>query len=226
MIKSELNPECGKRLKECLEDRSMTQKQLADLTGFTPQYINNILSGRKPMTVKAANQFAKHLNVKEDYLLCVSEYKSHIDEIVGCSIVKNDARDLLLKFLDIHGIKVLRCTIKTNTGLVLDNPAHLLPPYLCDQKELEGTVLRDKNGDVIAESFCMLDGWHMIGWVFATEKDNLHQIIDIEYEILIDKERVVIDHYKMLECIDFISDSFSLLKTKLKRKYEPSYDLR
>lgn len=66
MIKSELNPECGKRLKQCLEEISMTQSDLADLSGFTQQYISNIVVGKKPMTVKAAKEFASVLNVREE----------------------------------------------------------------------------------------------------------------------------------------------------------------
>ena len=47
MIKSELNTECGKRLKECLQEFPMTQNRLAELTGYSQQYISNIVVGKK-----------------------------------------------------------------------------------------------------------------------------------------------------------------------------------
>ena len=52
MIKAELNPECGKRLKQCLEESFITQADLAETCGFTQQYISNIVTGKKPMTFR------------------------------------------------------------------------------------------------------------------------------------------------------------------------------
>ena len=76
MIKSELNKECGIRLKECLNNSNMTQNELSSLTGYTQQYISNIVVGQKPMTIKAAKLFSKHLHVREAYLLCESNHKT------------------------------------------------------------------------------------------------------------------------------------------------------
>lgn len=70
-----LNIECGKRLKECIKEAEITQRELADQTGFTQQYISYIVRGKKPMTDRAAKLFAKYLHVREDYLLCVSGLK-------------------------------------------------------------------------------------------------------------------------------------------------------
>ena len=66
MIKTELNKECGIRLKECLSEFPMTQNELASLTGYTQQYISNIIVGKKPMTIKAAKMFSEHLNIREE----------------------------------------------------------------------------------------------------------------------------------------------------------------
>ena len=79
MIKSELNLYCVERLKKCLEDFPMSQNELARLTGYTQQYISNIVVGKKPMTVKAASLFAKALNVRQDFLLCESDNKNDAD---------------------------------------------------------------------------------------------------------------------------------------------------
>ena len=81
MIKTILNPECGKRLKECLADSQMTQGEMSSLTGYTQQYISNIVVGKKPLTIKAAKLFSDVLNVREEYLLCIDTFKTESDII-------------------------------------------------------------------------------------------------------------------------------------------------
>ncbi len=79
MIKTELNPECGKRLKQCLEESFVTQADLAETCGFTQQYISNIVTGKKPMTIKAASLFSDALGIRQEYLLCKDDDKRNDD---------------------------------------------------------------------------------------------------------------------------------------------------
>lgn len=76
-----LNHIQGDRLRECLKDANITQIQLARLTNYTPQHINNIVNGRKNMSVESARSFANKLNVSETYLLGESDYKTMYDEL-------------------------------------------------------------------------------------------------------------------------------------------------
>lgn len=76
MIKRKLNPESGKRLRECLEHDGLTQKGLSNSSGYTPQYISNIIVGKKPLTSSAAEVFAKVLNIRKEYLLCEDNFKT------------------------------------------------------------------------------------------------------------------------------------------------------
>ena len=77
MKKSEkINPIQGKRLKECIKDSKLTQKELSKITPYTVQHINNIANSRRSMTREAAHIFAEKLHVDEDYLLGASEYKT------------------------------------------------------------------------------------------------------------------------------------------------------
>lgn len=76
MIKKELNPEHGKRLKECLIDANMSQKDLAIKSKYTQQYISNIIVGKKNMSVESAKIFSKILKVREEYLLCEDNFKT------------------------------------------------------------------------------------------------------------------------------------------------------
>lgn len=66
----------GERLKQCIIDANMTQVELASASGFTQQYVSNIVVGKKPMTVKAASVFSKLLGVRQEYLLLEDDYKT------------------------------------------------------------------------------------------------------------------------------------------------------
>ena len=79
MIKKKVKLECGKRLKDCLASSHITQKELADKTGYTPQYISNIICGKKNMSTDAARLFSKFLNIREQYLLCEDDYKTEYE---------------------------------------------------------------------------------------------------------------------------------------------------
>lgn len=76
--KTEINPECGLRLKEVLNQKKISQLELSKLSSFTPQYISYIIQGLRPMTVSAANAFAKALNIRQEYLLCEDNYKNKL----------------------------------------------------------------------------------------------------------------------------------------------------
>lgn len=63
-------------LKTALKIKKFSQKDLAEASGFTPQYVNNILRGKKPMTLSAAKAFSKILDVRTEYLMGKSIYTS------------------------------------------------------------------------------------------------------------------------------------------------------
>ena len=69
MIKRELNKEHGERLKECLDDAGMTQKELAEKANCTPQFISNVIKGKRNMSFQTAEIFAEILQVRSGYLL-------------------------------------------------------------------------------------------------------------------------------------------------------------
>lgn len=122
MIKSNLNSECGKRLKECLKNCSMTQGELADLTGYTQQYISNIVTGKKPMTIATATHFAEYLNVSEEYLLCESSFKDFFEEIDFAECICNTQDNTLMKLLNLLGYKIKfeSSTLKFNNNSYTD----------------------------------------------------------------------------------------------------------
>lgn len=105
MLKKELNPEHGKRLSECLNDKKMSQKELAEKSGYTKQYISYIVTGKKNMSSDSAEIFANILEVRKEYLLCRDDFKNvrSITKYV-CNQLdsSNDAIIALLNFAGLH----------------------------------------------------------------------------------------------------------------------------
>ena len=81
MINEELNKKRGQRLKECRELRKMTQNKLAMLSHCSPQSISYIENGRRGMSRELAHIFAEKLQVKEEYILLESDFKTDSEKI-------------------------------------------------------------------------------------------------------------------------------------------------
>ena len=103
MIKKELNTTCGKRLKECLNDSHMTQKELAEKTNYSQQYISYVITGKRSASAEALMCFAKVLNVRSEYLLCEDNYKTSGD--AQKALRKSDLENMgsVLHYLDSIG---------------------------------------------------------------------------------------------------------------------------
>ena len=77
--KRELNTNQGKRLKECIEAKKMSQKELAKKSGYSEQYISYIANKKKNMSLESAKMFADILDVDAEYLLCETDCKNFTD---------------------------------------------------------------------------------------------------------------------------------------------------
>ena len=59
----------GEVLKEELEERGISQRQLADGTGLTYSVVNEILNGHRPISAKTALIFEAALDIPADALM-------------------------------------------------------------------------------------------------------------------------------------------------------------
>lgn len=59
----------GEVLKDELEERGISQRQLAESMGLTYSVVNEILNGRRPLTAKTALMFEAALDVPADSLM-------------------------------------------------------------------------------------------------------------------------------------------------------------
>ena len=59
----------GEVLKDEIEERGITQRQLADSMGLTYSVVNEILNARRPLTARTALMFEAALDVPADSLM-------------------------------------------------------------------------------------------------------------------------------------------------------------
>ena len=63
-VKLKVEEECGKRLKKWLESVAMRSATLGELINYTPQYISNVINGKKRLTEEMAERIA---NIPAEY---------------------------------------------------------------------------------------------------------------------------------------------------------------
>lgn len=86
-----LNNESAQRLSDWLSEIDMNQTELADLIGYSQQYISNIMNGKRPMTLDFAQLVSEKtaqgksqkydidLKIRPQYLLCMDDIKTTED---------------------------------------------------------------------------------------------------------------------------------------------------
>lgn len=117
MIKKELNPEHGKRLNECLNDKKMSQKELAKKSGYTNQYISYIVTGKKNMSMESAEIFANILEVRKEYLLCKDSYKTVEHKRKAFFENLDEINNIVLSLIKLYGgISVINSIVETEDG--------------------------------------------------------------------------------------------------------------
>ena len=103
MNQEELNIICGERLRKCIEEKNMKQKDVAAAAHFTEQYISNMVRGKCKLTTDAARTLSKVLDVRMEYLLCEDDYKTSFEESLTFMKKHGQITDCLCKILDCKG---------------------------------------------------------------------------------------------------------------------------
>lgn len=86
-----LNTESSQRLSDWLKKIGMSQSDLAEAIGYTQQYVSNIMTGKRPMTLDFAQLVSENtsqgrsrkynieLRIRPQYLLCMDDIKTTED---------------------------------------------------------------------------------------------------------------------------------------------------
>lgn len=151
----ELNKKVGNRLKECLKASNLTQKQLAELTGYTPQYISYIIVGKKKLSVEAARTISRELKIREEYLLCEDDYMTKGEIWNKSHELFNDKEKLLDSIINLAGYRRVCDYIANFKELGMDKiygpfqEKENMSKYVPDEKdgqETINTVIEAPNG--------------------------------------------------------------------------------
>lgn len=104
--KTEHDKKCGLRLKECRKEKKLTQKELAEMVGYTTQQISNYERGKRGLQ-SYVNALADALGVPANYLLCKIDYKTPFDQYrdeLNTQFTKDELLVQLLRLLG-HSIE-------------------------------------------------------------------------------------------------------------------------
>lgn len=115
MSKNACTNECGKRLKKCLQECGMTQVELSEKSNFVPQYISQIITGKRNMSLQAAEKFSNILHVSRDYLLGKTNYVNDIQETCLELDTISSAIKLICKLIHLLGITINSVTYSDKT---------------------------------------------------------------------------------------------------------------
>lgn len=125
----EINPECGKRLKSWLDHVEISAKAMCAAINYTPQYISDVMTGKKRLTPELADTISKISKipaglldketgklvdleipvterVRSEYLLLKDDYMTISDVIIHKTGNKSDRIDLVFKLLELHGYAI------------------------------------------------------------------------------------------------------------------------
>lgn len=101
----EINPVCGKRIKELMTDNNLKQKEFAQILGYTEQHISALVQGKRHLSDQAAIAIAKKFPpVRYEWLMGYDDFKNPETAKYGPLILKfannkakQDAFDAYLK---------------------------------------------------------------------------------------------------------------------------------
>lgn len=97
--------ECGLRLKECREEKHLTQSELAEKIGVVSQQISNYENGRRGFASTAV-ALGSVLGVSANYLLGHTDFKTASDEWKANREHVFNSDDILIHYLRLQGYDI------------------------------------------------------------------------------------------------------------------------
>lgn len=105
-LKSDIKTE---RLKDLFVETGWTQRKLASESGYTPQYVGDLLKGKKPIQKDCALTLAKCLKVRVEYLLGEDSFKTEREKLLHSLTNRGEQSIKFEELLLSLGYKLKRC---------------------------------------------------------------------------------------------------------------------
>ena len=100
-MKKEIIIQMGLQIKNVRESARLTQEQLAELLGCTPQYISLMENGRYTISIKMLRKLCAALNVSSDSILFPGSDRHCLDIIsYKCKDVSDEQFRLLIEIIN------------------------------------------------------------------------------------------------------------------------------
>lgn len=98
----------GIRLKECREERHLTQANIAEFLNCSNNHISMIERGERNLNYENARLLSKYFGVPADYLLCIDSYENDETDM-GVKAIKYQLRSCYIWVDDIRKRALFHC---------------------------------------------------------------------------------------------------------------------
>jgi len=100
-MKDELSIQMGLQIKNAREGARLTQEQLSEILGCTPQYISLMENGRYTISIKMLRTLCTALNISSDSILFPGSDRHCLDIIsYKCKDISDEQFRLLLEIIN------------------------------------------------------------------------------------------------------------------------------
>jgi transcriptional regulator with XRE-family HTH domain len=93
------NKKISERLKKALALRGMTQADLAEITGYSTQYINYLMNGKREMNWDKAEKLSHILHVPASYIMGVTDTPAENPYYNANTLHGDSDKELILSFI-------------------------------------------------------------------------------------------------------------------------------
>lgn len=131
--KGEINPVCGRHLRELIKEKGESNISIANKFGYTPEHISQIIRGHKRLTESFAEALSREYpDYSIEYLLGIREYKSESHLI--SELIRTEAKESKYLFTGLSAFATL-------TGYLI------YPPQLeTDCSDIAKAIMVEKRG--------------------------------------------------------------------------------
>lgn len=169
----------GETISDILEERNISQVELASLTGVTPAYISNVISGKKDISSRFAYSLDYALDIPKSFWLNLqAKYDCELLEINEINTITNEELDIIKDFGDVISY------LKKNAALTpssSDNALILLLRRLLHVSNLENLKNVTYNGSFKAIQPLNTNPYVLGAWVRLCQLSYEHARPDVPF---------------------------------------------
>ena len=171
----------GETIKEVLEDRNMSQEELAVRTGYSAKHISEVVRGKKDISSEFANRLEYALNISASFWMNLqNNYDKETFEINNLNNVDKEELDILSDLKDIikycEKENIIECNSKKEITL-LNMRKFLNLNNLCSIPNLPIQQVAFRGSKANKVNVYVLYAWQKICEYF-TSKENITKSFD------------------------------------------------